>query len=99
MFLSRTTEPISTKLNTKHFWMKGIQVSSNEGPRPFPRGGNYEIVKIHCQHLKIFFSRTAEPISTKLSTKHPCVKEIQVCSSDRSHPFLREDKYEKAKIN
>ena len=27
--------------------VKGIQVCSNEGPRPFPRGDNFEIVKIH----------------------------------------------------
>ena len=30
IFLSRTTGPISTKLGTKHPWMKGIQVCSNE---------------------------------------------------------------------
>ena len=29
---------------------KGIQICSNEGPRPFPRGINYEIVKIHWQN-------------------------------------------------
>ena len=36
--------------------MKRIQVCSNEGPRPFPRGDNYEIAKIHLRNLKIFFS-------------------------------------------
>ena len=46
MFFSRTTEPISTKLGTKHPWVKGIQVCSNEGPYPFPRGDNYKIAKI-----------------------------------------------------
>ena len=35
-FFSRTPGPISTKLGTKHTWLKGIQVSSNEGPRRFP---------------------------------------------------------------
>ena len=44
-FSSSPLEP--TKLGTKHPWVKGIQVCSNEGPRPFPRGDNYEIVKIH----------------------------------------------------
>ena len=29
---------------------EGIQVCSNEGPRPFPRGDNYEIAKIHWQN-------------------------------------------------
>ena len=47
MFFSRTTEPISTKLGTKHTWVKGIQVCSNDGPYPFPRGDNYKIAKIH----------------------------------------------------
>ena len=42
-------EPMAkkNKIKTKHPWVKGIQVCSNEGPRPFPRGDNYEIVKIH----------------------------------------------------
>ena len=44
------TGPVSTKLGTKHPWVKGIQVCSNEGPRPFPRGDNYEIVKIHWRN-------------------------------------------------
>ena len=48
--------------------------------RPFLlRGDNYEVEKIHWLNLKIFFSRTTEPISTKLGTKHPWVKGIQVC--------------------
>ena len=70
IFFSRTAGPISTKLGTKHSWVKGIQVCPNEGPRPFPRGDNYEIVKIHWQNLKIFFSRTTGSISSKLGTKH-----------------------------
>ena len=49
---SRTIGPISTKPGTKHPWMKGIQVCSNEGSRPFPRGDNYEIEKIHWQNKK-----------------------------------------------
>ena len=44
---SRTTGPISTKFGTKHPWVKGIQIYSNEGPRPFQRADNYEIAKIH----------------------------------------------------
>ena len=75
IFFSRITGPISIILGTMHHWLKGIQVCSNEGPSPFPRGENYEITKIHCQNLKIFFWRTTGPISTKLSTKHPWVKD------------------------
>ena len=82
LFFSRRTGPISTKLGTKHPWMKGIQVCSNERPCPFLKGNNYEIAKIHWRNLKIFFSRTTKPISTKLGTKHPWVKGIQVCSNE-----------------
>ena len=53
--------------------------SLNKGPRPFPRGDNYEIGKVHqCwRNLEIVFSRTTGPISTKLGTKHPLVKGTQ----------------------
>jgi hypothetical protein len=37
------------------------------------------IVKMGWGHLKIFFSRTTVPILTRLGTKHPWVKGIQVC--------------------
>ena len=85
-------------LNFNQTWHKaslgeGDSVCSNEGPRPFPRGDNYEIVKIHWRNWKIFFSRTTEPISTKLGTKHPWVKWIQVCSNDGPSPFPRGDNY------
>ena len=39
----KTTEPIPTKLGTKHPQMKGIQVYSIEEPRPFSRGDDNEI--------------------------------------------------------
>ena len=80
--LSRSTGPISTKLGTKHPWVSGINICSNEGPCPFPMGDNYEIVKIHWRNLKIFFSRTIGPISTNLGTKYPLVKGIQVSSNE-----------------
>ena len=66
IFSSRTTYPISTKLGTKHPWMKGIQAFSNEGPGPYPRWDNYELAKMYWQ----IFPRTSVQISTKLSTKH-----------------------------
>jgi hypothetical protein len=37
---SRTTGPILTTLSTNYLCGKGIQVCSNEGERPFPRGDN-----------------------------------------------------------
>ena len=79
----------STKLDTKHPWVMGIQVCSNEGPRPFPTGDNYEIAEIHRRNLKFFFSRTTGPISNKLGTKHPWVMGIQVCSNEGPNPFPR----------
>ena len=75
----------------------GIQVCSNEGPRSFPRGDNYEIAKIHYRNLKIC-SRTIGPISIKLCTKHPWVKEIQVCSNE-GPPFPGGDNNKMAKIH
>ena len=66
-----------------HPWVKGIQVCSNEGRHPFPRGDNNEIAKIHLQNLKIFFSRTARLLSNKLGTLHPWMKGIQVCSNEQ----------------
>ena len=59
IFFSRITRPISTKLGTKHPWVKGIQVCTNKGPHLFPRGDNYEISKIHCRLLK---SYSPEPL-------------------------------------
>ena len=38
IFLWRITLPISTKLCTKHPWVKGIYICSNEKPRPFSKG-------------------------------------------------------------
>ena len=42
---SRATGPISIKLGTN-----GIQVCSNEEPRPFARGDNHEIAKKHWRN-------------------------------------------------
>ena len=95
-FFSKTTGPISNKLDTKYPWVKGIKVCSNEGPRPFPRENNYEISKIHWWNKKIFFFRTTGPILTKLGTKlkYSLVKKIQVCSYEVLCFFPRGDNYE-----
>ena len=99
IFFSRIAEPISSTLGTKHPWVKGIQVCSNEGSCPFPRVDNYEIVKIHLRNLKIFFSKTTWPISTKLGTMYPWVMRTQVCWNEGPHLFSRGDNYEIAKIH
>ena len=66
----------------RHFWLMSTQICSNEGTLPFPRRDNYAKAKIYWRNLKIFFSRTAGPISTKFGTKHPLVKGIQLCSNE-----------------
>ena len=55
--------PILIKLGTKHPWVKGIPVCSNEGPH-LPRGNNYEIANL--QNLK---SPSPEEIAKKTLTK------------------------------
>ena len=52
--------------------MKGIQIFTNDGQRPFPRGDDGEIVKIYWQHLKFLFFRITVPISTKLFIAKNC---------------------------
>ena len=54
-------------------------------------GDKYEIAKIHWQNLKIFFSTLTEPISTKLATTHPQVKETQGFTIE-DHAILKKEK-------
>ena len=76
--------------------MNRTKVCSNEWPHPLPRGDKYEIVKLLLQNHKKFFSRIPGLISTKLGTKFPLVKGIQVCSIE-GPLFSRADNYEIAK--
>ena len=69
---------------------EGVQICSNEGPCSFSRGYNYKMMKVNWRNLKIFFSRTPEPISTKLCTKHPWVKGIQDFTNKGSYFFSKE---------
>ena len=55
--------PFSGSLGTNHPGMKGIQVYSNERPRPFQRGDNCELRKC-IDDLK-----NQSPEQTKLGTK------------------------------
>ena len=92
------SEPTQFQLNLAQStdpWVKGIQICSTKGPRPFPKG---EIItklrKYIDEILNFFYSRTPRPISTKLNTKHPCVMKTQVCSNEGPRLFLRGDHYE-----
>ena len=84
----RTTGPTSTKISTKHLWVMGIQVYSNEGSCPFPRGDNNTIAKIHWQTLKIFLRNTG-PFSTNLGTKLPWVMANYCLFKWRAMPFSK----------
>ena len=72
----RTTGQFSTKLSTKHPWVKGIQICLNEGLLPFQMGDYNKIAKIHWRKFKILFFRPSGLISTKPGTKYPWVKGI-----------------------
>ena len=82
-------KPISTKLGTKHPWVKGNQVCSNKGLHPFPREDNSN------NTLTTF---TTSPISTILGTKHPWVKGIQVCTNEWPCPFPWRENYKIVKL-
>jgi hypothetical protein len=59
------------------------------GPGPIQRGENHKKCKMGWEHLKIF-SRTTEPVLTRLGKNHPWVEEIQVCSEKRIAPLKGE---------
>jgi hypothetical protein len=44
---SKTTGPILTRLITNYSWGEGIEICSNEGGCPSPRGDNSKIVEVH----------------------------------------------------
>ena len=50
---------------------------------------NNKIAKIHDKIFKILFSRTTEPISTKLGPEHPWVRGIQVFSNEKTENFYK----------
>jgi hypothetical protein len=78
--------------------VKGIQVCSNDDHWSFPRGDNCENVKIYGNILKIFFSRTTGPISTKLGPNHPRGKGIQLFPYHDHWSFPRGDTSKNVKI-
>ena len=74
--LFKTTGPISAMFDTQHPWVDGIQIFTNKGSHPISRGDDSKIIKMYGEYLKIFFSRTTRPVSTKLGIKHPWLEEI-----------------------
>jgi hypothetical protein len=60
-FFSKTSRPISIKLDASYACMKGIEVSIDKGTNPHQRGDNHKKANIGWGHLKILFSRTNDP--------------------------------------
>ena len=91
----------STKLGTKHPWVKGTPVCLNEGFRPFPRGDNNEIANNTLSNLKNLllqnhwtnFNKTWHNASLGEGPG------IQDCSTEGLRPFPRGDNNEIAKIH
>ena len=95
-------------LNTKHPWVKGIQVCPNEGSRPFPMGrwlckSENELTKfknlllhnyVIAENLKIFLSHRAN-ISQALHKASFGNGD----SNEEPWPFPRGDNYEIAKLH
>jgi hypothetical protein len=79
--------------------VKGIQVCSNKVPSQLQRGDNHKNVKMGLGHLKIVFSRTNGPISTRLDTNHPWVKGIKICSTEGDSPSQRGDNSKRIKMH
>ena len=65
---------VSTKLDTRHLWIEFVQ---KKGHNLFQRKQNSDIVRVHCQILKLNFSKTTGPIFTNLATKQ--VISLLVC--------------------
>jgi hypothetical protein len=59
--ISRTSRPISIKLDRNHLSVKGMRNCSIEGSGSFPRGDNHRNAKIEWSHIIIFLSGTTEP--------------------------------------
>jgi hypothetical protein len=97
IFFSRTSRPNSIKLGSNYPWIKGIQVCTNKGPSPLQRGDNYKNVKMGSGHLK-FFSRTTEPILTRLGTNHPWGGDSSF-SNEGGHPSTSGDNSKRVKLH
>ena len=79
----------------EHPWVEGmIKFVQTKGHAFLPRGDNSENVKLYWKYLKIFYSWTIWPFSTKLGTKHPWIEGIQFSSNAGSCLSPRGDKSE-----
>jgi hypothetical protein len=77
--------------------VKGIQICSNKWPGLLLRGDNHKNVKMGWGNLKIFFSKTTEPILTRLGINHPWGEGIQVCLNEGNCQSSRGDNSKREK--
>jgi hypothetical protein len=69
-----------------------IEVCPTHGPQGLGEATIGKIIYTSvCIEKKIFFSRTSRPISIKLGTNHPLVKEILNYSNKEPGPVQRGD--------
>jgi hypothetical protein len=61
VFFSKTSRPISIKLDANYPCMKGIQVCLDKGTDTHQREDYHKNANIGWGHLKILFSRTNDP--------------------------------------
>ena len=81
----------------KHPWMIGIHVSSNEVPRPFPRGDNYEVSKNTLLKLNNLLLQNHWPSFNQTWHKAFLGEGDSILFKSRPHPLSRRDNYEIAK--
>ena len=89
-FSSSSPEPLGQfqpNLAQSILGSRGFKFVQMKRPALFQGETITKLVKIHYRHLKILVSRTTVPISTKLGTKHPWVKGIQVSSNEGPPPI------------
>ena len=85
---SEPLEPISTKLGTKHPWVKGVHVCSNRGPCPLLRRDNNELGK----NINKIFKKSSSPEALGQTWHKASVGEGDlVCTYEGPHPFPRGD--------
>ena len=78
--------------------MKGIQVGSNEGLCPFPKGDNYKIAKLHLQILKCSSSEPLGQFQPNLAKSIFGLSGFEFVQMERPHLFKLGNKNKIAKV-
>jgi hypothetical protein len=67
IFFSKTSRPISIKIDANYPCMKEIQVCLDKGTNPYQMEDNHKKWKYRLGHLKILFSRINDPEKLKFT--------------------------------